>query len=247
MATRPQTRAKVGQRTARPAFLSGGLSAFAGGGDIPRGGGLVQATLDRGPERAHFVGGDARGRKLGDAEAVARGFLEIDSRGDERRQQSAHRLQRLGAELDARALLGRRALVEEERIFPAERLHRLARRLARPQVEGVRTGRHDGEIGDLGGGGENALVGILVGFYYNRIMPNMGVMYGLKAFVAAVVGGIGVIPGAMMGGMLMGLSEVFVIGFVSSMLKDAIAFIILIFILLVKPAGLFGKAGREKV
>nr|HPM64593.1 branched-chain amino acid ABC transporter permease [Bacillota bacterium] len=92
-----------------------------------------------------------------------------------------------------------------------------------------------------------AAAGILVGFYYNRIMPNMGVMYGLKAFVAAVVGGIGVIPGAMMGGMLMGLSEVFVIGFVSSMLKDAIAFIILIFILLVKPAGLFGKAGREKV
>ncbi len=92
-----------------------------------------------------------------------------------------------------------------------------------------------------------AAAGILVGFYYNRIMPTMGVMYGLKAFVAAVVGGIGVIPGAMMGGMLMGLSEVLVIGFVSSTLKDAIAFIILIFILLVKPAGLFGKAGREKV
>lgn len=92
-----------------------------------------------------------------------------------------------------------------------------------------------------------AAAGILVGFYYNRIMPNMGVMYGLKAFVAAVVGGIGVLPGAMAGGMIMGLSEVFVIGFVSSTLKDAIAFVILILILLIKPAGLFGKAGREKV
>lgn len=92
-----------------------------------------------------------------------------------------------------------------------------------------------------------AAAGMLVGFYYNRLMPTMGVMYGLKAFVAAVVGGIGVIPGAMLGGMLMGLSEVMVIAFVSSSLKDAIAFIILIFILLVKPAGLFGKAGREKV
>jgi len=92
-----------------------------------------------------------------------------------------------------------------------------------------------------------AAAGILVGFYYNRIMPTMGVMYGLKAFVAAVVGGIGYLPGAMAGGMLMGLSEVMVIGAGWSTLKDAIAFAILIIILLVKPAGLFGKAGREKV
>jgi branched-chain amino acid transport system permease protein len=92
-----------------------------------------------------------------------------------------------------------------------------------------------------------AAAGILVGFYYNRIMPTMGTMYGLKAFVAAVVGGIGIIPGAMAGGMLMGLSEVMVIGAGWSTLKDAIAFVILIIILLVKPSGLFGKAGREKV
>lgn len=92
-----------------------------------------------------------------------------------------------------------------------------------------------------------AAAGILVGFYYNRIMPTMGTMYGLKAFVAAVVGGIGIIPGAMAGGMLMGLSEVMVIGAGWSTVKDAIAFVILIIILLVKPSGLFGKAGREKV
>ena len=95
-------------------------------------------------------------------------------------------------------------------------------------------------------------VGILDAYYMQiltwvGINVIMGVMYGLKAFVAAVVGGIGVIPGAMAGGMIMGLSEVFVIGFVSSTLKDAIAFVILILILLIKPAGLFGKAGREKV
>ena len=89
--------------------------------------------------------------------------------------------------------------------------------------------------------------GMLVGFYYNRISPTMGTMYGLKAFVAAVVGGIGIVPGAMLGGLIMGVAEVFVIAFVSSMLKDAIAFAILIVILLFKPAGLLGRAAREKV
>ncbi|HON43115.1 MAG TPA: branched-chain amino acid ABC transporter permease [Bacillota bacterium] len=89
--------------------------------------------------------------------------------------------------------------------------------------------------------------GMLVGFYYNRISPTMGTMYGLKAFVAAVVGGIGIVPGAMLGGLIMGVAEVFVIAFVSSTLKDAIAFAILIVILLFKPAGLLGRAVREKV
>jgi branched-chain amino acid transport system permease protein len=89
--------------------------------------------------------------------------------------------------------------------------------------------------------------GMLVGFYYNRISPTMGTMYGLKAFVAAVVGGIGIVPGAMLGGLIMGVAEVFVIAFVSSMMKDAIAFAILIVILLFKPAGLLGRAVREKV
>lgn len=89
--------------------------------------------------------------------------------------------------------------------------------------------------------------GMLVGFYYNRISPTMGSMYGLKAFVAAVVGGIGIVPGAMLGGLIMGVAEVFVIAFVSSMLKDAIAFAILIVILLLKPTGLLGRVVREKV
>lgn len=75
----------------------------------------------------------------------------------------------------------------------------------------------------------------------------MGIMPGLKAFVAAVLGGIGVIPGAMVGGVLLGVIEAMVSGFLSSTFRDAAAFIILIVILLFRPAGLFGKNVREKV
>ena len=86
-----------------------------------------------------------------------------------------------------------------------------------------------------------------MGIYYNSIDPLMGIMPGLKAFVAAVLGGIGVIPGAMVGGVLLGVIEALVSGFLSSTFRDAAAFIILIAILLFRPAGLFGKNIREKV
>lgn len=89
--------------------------------------------------------------------------------------------------------------------------------------------------------------GVLVGVYYNSINPLMGVMPGLKAFVAAVLGGIGIIPGAMLGGYLIGMVEVFVAGYGNSMYRDAVVFAILILILIVKPAGLLGKNAREKV
>jgi branched-chain amino acid transport system permease protein len=89
--------------------------------------------------------------------------------------------------------------------------------------------------------------GVLVGVSNPKIEPLMGIMPGLKAFVAAVVGGIGNIPGAMAGGILMGLSEVLVVGYVSSTYRDAIAFVILIVVLLVRPSGLFGASLREKV
>jgi len=89
--------------------------------------------------------------------------------------------------------------------------------------------------------------GILVGVYYNSIDPLMGVMPGLKAFVAAVFGGIGIIPGAMIGGYVIGIIEVFVSGYINSMYRDAVVFAILILILIVKPAGLLGKNTREKV
>lgn len=92
-----------------------------------------------------------------------------------------------------------------------------------------------------------AAAGVLVGIYYNSIDPLMGTMPGLKAFIAAVVGGIGILPGAMMGGLIMGLVEAMVSGFFSSTFRDAAAFGILILILLYKPSGLLGKNTKEKV
>lgn len=79
------------------------------------------------------------------------------------------------------------------------------------------------------------------------IRPDMGMTGGLKAFVAAVLGGIGSIPGAVAGGLLLGLSETFVSGYLASTYRDAIAFLLLILILLYRPAGLFGKNTVEKV
>lgn len=92
-----------------------------------------------------------------------------------------------------------------------------------------------------------AAAGILVGVYYNSIDPLMGIAPGLKAFVAAVFGGIGIIPGAMVGGFSIGMIEVMISGYGSTMYKDAIVYLILILILLVKPAGLLGKNRKEKV
>ena len=89
--------------------------------------------------------------------------------------------------------------------------------------------------------------GILYALNYPSIDPLMGVMPGLKAFVAAVLGGIGNIPGAALGGLLLGTVETFVNGSQWSTYKDAIAFAILIIILLFRPAGLLGKSSAEKV
>lgn len=89
--------------------------------------------------------------------------------------------------------------------------------------------------------------GVLVGVYYNSINPLMGVVPGLKAFIAAVFGGIGIIPGAMIGGYFIGVVEVMVAGYGNSMYRDAVVFAILILILIVKPSGLLGKNIREKV
>jgi branched-chain amino acid transport system permease protein len=92
-----------------------------------------------------------------------------------------------------------------------------------------------------------ATAGVLVGMLYPRLEPAMGVMPGLKSFVAAVLGGIGVIPGAMFGGIVMGLIETLSKVYINSGLSDAIAFSILIIILIVKPTGLFGKKDNVKV
>lgn len=89
--------------------------------------------------------------------------------------------------------------------------------------------------------------GMLVGMYYNTITPTMGTGPGLKAFIAAVVGGIGSIPGAMLGGYLIGMTEVMISAFGNSMIRDAVVYLILIVILLVRPTGILGKSETEKV
>lgn len=89
--------------------------------------------------------------------------------------------------------------------------------------------------------------GMLVGIYYNSISPLLGAGYGTKAFVAAVIGGIGLIPGAVLGGYLLGMTEVMITAYGNSMIRDAVVYIILIVILLIRPAGLLGKHQSEKV
>ena len=89
--------------------------------------------------------------------------------------------------------------------------------------------------------------GILVGIYYNSINPLMGMVPGLKAFIAAVFGGIGSIPGALIGGLFIGMAETMVVAYGSSLYRDAIVYAILIIVLIVKPTGLLGKNQREKV
>ena len=92
-----------------------------------------------------------------------------------------------------------------------------------------------------------AVAAVLYSSTYPLINPYMGSMLGLKAFIAAVIGGSGVIPGAMIGGFLIGIAEALIKGYISSALSDAIVFGLLIVVLLVKPTGLLGKAEREKV
>lgn len=89
--------------------------------------------------------------------------------------------------------------------------------------------------------------GVLVGLTYPKIEPLMGTMPGLKAFVAAVLGGIGNVVGAVVGAITLGLAEEFLVGYGTPTYRDALAFVVLILILLFKPTGLFGKSRTEKV
>ena len=92
-----------------------------------------------------------------------------------------------------------------------------------------------------------AIAGVLLCSAYPTLTPTTGSMPGIKAFTAAVFGGIGSIPGAMLGGILLGIIEIFGKGYISTQLSDAIVFAVLIIVLLVKPTGLLGKQIREKV
>jgi len=92
-----------------------------------------------------------------------------------------------------------------------------------------------------------AVAGVMVAMYYGLVNYSIGYIAGIKAFTAAVLGGIGSIQGAMAGGILLGIAESLGSAYISSEYKDAYAFILLIVILIVRPAGLFGSAEREKV
>ncbi|HWC65527.1 MAG TPA: branched-chain amino acid ABC transporter permease [Thermoanaerobaculia bacterium] len=92
-----------------------------------------------------------------------------------------------------------------------------------------------------------AAAGVLVAMAIPKIDPLMGIMSGLKAFVAAVLGGIGNVPGALIGGLIIGIAEVFTVGYLSPTYRDAIAFAILIGILLFRPQGILGRVEKEKV
>lgn len=92
-----------------------------------------------------------------------------------------------------------------------------------------------------------AIAGVLLCAAYPTLMPTTGAMPGIKAFTAAVFGGIGSIPGAMIGGILLGIIEILGKAYISTQLSDSIVFAVLIIVLLVRPAGLLGKQVREKV
>ena len=97
------------------------------------------------------------------------------------------------------------------------------------------------------GSGLAAIAGVLLCSAYPSLTPYTGSMPGIKAFVAAVFGGIGSIPGAMIGGILLGIIEIFGKAYISSQMADAIVFAVLIVVLVVKPTGLLGKQIQEKV
>jgi branched-chain amino acid transport system permease protein len=90
------------------------------------------------------------------------------------------------------------------------------------------------------------LGGVLYAIAYSSIWSQLGILPGLKAFVAAVLGGIGSIPGAFVGALIMGQAESMTMGYISTPMRDAVAFTILIIVLLVKPTGLFGEPAQEK-
>lgn len=97
------------------------------------------------------------------------------------------------------------------------------------------------------GSGLSAIAGLMYLAQYPKVYTTMGTLLGLKAFVAAVLGGIGIIPGAMLGGLVIGLVESFTTTYVSSSMADTFVFLILIVVLILKPAGILGKNVGEKV
>ncbi len=96
------------------------------------------------------------------------------------------------------------------------------------------------------GSAMGAVAGVLVAMYYNTLYPTMGYVAGVKAFAAAVLGGIGSVPGAMMGGIVLGVAEALGAGYVSSLYRDGVAYAVMIAVIIFRPSGLLGKAVVDK-
>jgi len=97
------------------------------------------------------------------------------------------------------------------------------------------------------GGALAGVAGVMGGLLFNQVTPTIGFIAGLKAFTAAVVGGIGSIPGAVLGGLLIGVAESFITGYISSTYTNLLVFLLLIAVMLVRPSGLLGRAQLQKV
>lgn len=141
-------------------------------------------------------------------------------------------------------MLGLRFLIRKTRIGTA--LRAASMNLNAASLMGINTDRVISFTFFVG----SALAGagaILYAMSYPKINPLMGILPGLKAFIAAVLGGIGNIAGAAVGGFIIGSAETMTAGYISPTLRDAIVFAILIVILIVKPSGIFGRGGTEKV
>jgi branched-chain amino acid transport system permease protein len=97
------------------------------------------------------------------------------------------------------------------------------------------------------GSSMGAVAGIMVAIYYNTLYPTMGYVAGVKAFAAAVLGGIGSVPGAMIGGIVLGIAEALGAGYISSLYRDGIAYAVMIAVIIFRPSGILGKSSVEKV
>ena len=97
------------------------------------------------------------------------------------------------------------------------------------------------------GGALAGVAGVMGGLLFNQVTPTIGFIAGLKAFTAAVVGGIGSIPGAVLGGLLIGVAESFITGYISSTYSNLLVFLLLIAVMLVRPSGLLGRVQLQKV
>ena len=96
------------------------------------------------------------------------------------------------------------------------------------------------------GSGMGAVAGIMVAIYYNTMYPTMGYLAGVKAFAAAVLGGIGSVPGAMLGGVVLGIAETLGAGYVSSPYRDGVAYAVMILVIIFRPSGFLGRSMVEK-